>query len=79
MAESCSIDSIGFWHTQSRTHIPVLILPDPQILSRVPNTEFEPAHTLLKLFPLVHYCDPATGVAIMDFVSGRPLSKIEPL
>jgi aminoglycoside phosphotransferase (APT) family kinase protein len=24
--------------------------------------------------PRVHYCDPATGVAIMDFVSGRPLS-----
>jgi aminoglycoside phosphotransferase (APT) family kinase protein len=25
--------------------------------------------------PPVHYCDPATGVAIMDFVSGRPLSE----
>jgi aminoglycoside phosphotransferase (APT) family kinase protein len=25
--------------------------------------------------PLVHYSDPATGVAIMDFVSGRPLSE----
>jgi aminoglycoside phosphotransferase (APT) family kinase protein len=25
--------------------------------------------------PPVHYCDPAAGVAIMDFVSGRPLSE----
>jgi aminoglycoside phosphotransferase (APT) family kinase protein len=25
--------------------------------------------------PRVRYCDPATGVAIMDFVSGRPLSE----
>jgi aminoglycoside phosphotransferase (APT) family kinase protein len=25
--------------------------------------------------PLVHYSDPAAGVAIMDFVSGRPLSE----
>jgi aminoglycoside phosphotransferase (APT) family kinase protein len=25
--------------------------------------------------PPVHYCDPATGVAIMNFVSGRPLSE----
>jgi aminoglycoside phosphotransferase (APT) family kinase protein len=25
--------------------------------------------------PPVQYCDPATGVAIMDFVSGRPLSE----
>jgi aminoglycoside phosphotransferase (APT) family kinase protein len=25
--------------------------------------------------PPVHYCEPATGVAIMDFVSGRPLSE----
>jgi aminoglycoside phosphotransferase (APT) family kinase protein len=25
--------------------------------------------------PAVHYCDPATGVAIMDFVSSRPLSE----
>jgi aminoglycoside phosphotransferase (APT) family kinase protein len=25
--------------------------------------------------PSVHYCDPATGVAIMDFVSSRPLSE----
>jgi aminoglycoside phosphotransferase (APT) family kinase protein len=25
--------------------------------------------------PSVHYCDPATGVTIMDFVSSRPLSE----
>jgi hypothetical protein len=25
--------------------------------------------------PSVHYCDPVTGVAIMDFVSSRPLSE----
>jgi thiamine kinase-like enzyme len=25
--------------------------------------------------PRVHYCDPETGVAIMDFVSGQPLSE----
>jgi aminoglycoside phosphotransferase (APT) family kinase protein len=25
--------------------------------------------------PPVHYCDPTSGVAIMDFISGRPLSE----
>jgi aminoglycoside phosphotransferase (APT) family kinase protein len=25
--------------------------------------------------PPVHYCDPATGLAVMDFISGRPLSE----
>src|ERR1700761_8779151 len=25
--------------------------------------------------PLVHFCDPTTGIAIMDFVAARPLSQ----